>query len=134
MPSEAAPYLTADEATEKLADRFGITAELFDGDMDAASDALDAMGPFMGHVSDSSQARMFPRWVPFFGGTDQTPEAILDYVALKAYELSTEHEPGVRSEGAGRVNVSYSEPKRSQLERRMAGLLDPYLLKVGRLS
>lgn len=97
------------------------------------------MAPFIGRRTDTLQGREWPR---AFGGDlledapsilnpSVVPDAVLDWVALKALDLSGEHEPGVRSEGAGRVNVSYSEPKRSQLERRMDGLIDPYLLKTG---
>lgn len=92
------------------------------------------MAPFEGERAHRDQEREFPR-VYFVGDSRAgatVPDALLDWVALKAFELSTEHEPGVRSEGAGRVNVSYSEPKRSQLERRMEGLIGPYLLKTGR--
>ena len=129
-----AGYLTGDQIVERLADRFGVESPgVFDGDADAASDALDSMGPFKGERAQRDQEREFPRVVNVGDSRNaaRIPDAVLDWVALKAHELSTEHEPGVRSEGAGRVNVSYSEPKRGQLERRMDGLMEPYLLRVG---
>ncbi len=127
------PYLTADEIIDRLSDRFGIEAEILDGDAEIASDELDSMSPFIGARAEESQERDWPRYLRLWEdpGTPEMPDAVLDWVALKAYSLSIEHEPGVRSEGAGRVSVSYSEPKRSQLERRMSRLLDPYLLRIG---
>ena len=122
MPS----YLTRQQIEDRLLSRFSVDALVYTGDAEIASDELDAMTPFAGYKTDSEQERQFPR-----NGDTVVPDAVLDWVALKALDLSDEHEPGVSSEGAGRVNVSYSEPKRSQLERRMAGLIDPYLLKVG---
>jgi hypothetical protein len=137
----AAPYLIKTEATARLTDAntgYGFTTEqagaITGGDLRLASDALDSMAPFEGERALVDQEREFPR-VYLVGDSRAAatvPDAVLDWVALKAYALSTEHEPGVRSEGAGRVSVSYSEPKRSQLERRMEGLIEPYLLKVGR--
>ncbi len=121
-----APYLTADQVIDRLSDRFGYDAEILDGDADMASDDLDSMRPFTGYRTVDTQEREFPR-----DAATVVPAAVLDWIALRAYELSIEHEPGVKSEGAGRVNVSYNEPKRSQLERRMDGLIEPYLLKIG---
>ncbi len=121
-----APYLTADQMIDRLTDRFGYDAEILDGDANIASDALDGMRPFTGYKTVDTQEREFPR-----DAATVIPAAVLDWVALHAYELSIEHEPGVKSEGAGRVNVSYDEPKRSQLERRMDGLIGPYLLQMG---
>ncbi len=122
MPS----YLTRQQIEDRLLSRFSVDASVSTGDAEIASDELDAMTPFSGYKTDSEQTRQFPR-----NGDTVVPDAVLDWVALQALELADEHEPGVRAEGAGKANVSYSEPKRSQLERRMAGLLAPYLLKVG---
>lgn len=136
----ASPYLTKARAVSRLTDEeegYGLTPEeagaVTGGDLRLASDALDSMAPFEGERAQRDQEREFPR-VMYVGDSRAgatVPDAVLDWVALKALELSAEHEPGVRSEGAGRVSVSYSEPKRSQLERRMDGLIEPYLLKTG---
>lgn len=137
----AAPYLTKTEAVARLTDAeegYGFTAEeagvITGGDLRLASDQLDGLAPFEGERAQQDQEREFPRVVHVGDSRNgaAVPDAVLDWVALKALELSTEHEPGVRSEGAGRVSVSYSEPKRSQLERRIDGLIEPHLLKVGR--
>lgn len=127
-------YLSASDAEARLWARYGAEASLYAGDLETASDALDSMAPFEGERTQHDQEREFPRVVHVGDSRNAAtvPGAVLDWVALKALELSSEHEPGVRSEGAGRVSVSYSEPKRSQLERRMDGLIEPYLLKTGR--
>jgi hypothetical protein len=109
------PYLTATEITTRLSTRFGIEVEITDGDADIAASDLDSQAPFVGYPTDDGQEREFPR-----DGETEPPAAILDWVALKALELSREHEPGLRSESAGRASQAYSEPKRSQLERRMS--------------
>jgi hypothetical protein len=57
---------------------------------------------------------------------------VLDWVALCAYRLATNDAPPVTSESAGSVSRSFAAPKPSQTGRRMAALLDPYLLRVGR--
>lgn len=145
----AAPYLTADEAKVRLSDPatgYGFTAEevsgISRGDVMAASSDLDAMGPFVGRRTDPNQEREWPRK---FGGDlledapsilnpYVTPDAVLDWVALRAYQLSQDDEAPVSSESAGRAGQSFARPKLSRTERLMASLLDPYLLRVGRLA
>lgn len=138
----AEPYLTKQQAVARLVDAdtgFGISAEVADqitgGDLRLASDELDDMGPFKGSPLSESQDREWPRAGGFGSGIrgifSGTPQSILDWVALRAFQLATEDEPAVSSEGAGGVSVSYALPKRSQLERRMERLLSPYLLKTG---
>jgi hypothetical protein len=90
-----APYLNAGQARDRLSSRFGITADPKDGDLDAASDELDARGPFIGEkYAPSTQARAFPRDVTVLGDTaGVVPERVLDWVALRAYQLSIEDVP-----------------------------------------
>lgn len=132
----AEPYLTTDQARARLAD-FGIAppeAQPFAGDLRAASDELDSMAPFLGVLRDPLQHREWPRVVRLDDlekPADYVPDAVLDWVALRAYQLSTDEEPAVKSEGAGRVSVTYLHGKFSQTEKRMSGLLDPYLLRTG---
>lgn len=131
-----AGYLTTEEAQTRLSERYGITATLTTGDVEAASDELDDMTPFIGsRYSDdiNIQARPFPRDETLSGdGEGAVPERVLDWVALRAYQLATDEEPPVTSESAGGVSVSYKTPKVSQTDRRMAALLSPYLRQVGR--
>ena len=133
----AAPYLTRAEAASRLTDPetgYGFTAEeagvISGGDLRAASDELDAMGPFVDSPSDPTQERQWPRNAPGSSGPGM-PDAVLDWVALRAYQLSSDDEPPVRSEGAGGVSVSYAVPKLSQSGKRMERLLAPYLLWTG---
>jgi hypothetical protein len=125
-------YLTINEAEIRLEDRFGITTSLLAGDVDAASYALDAHGPFIGERLDSEQGQAFPRTLnPDYtaNAEEDVPERILDWVALKSYQLSAEEEPGVVSESIGMASVSYSSPKTSQTERRLEFLISPYLAR-----
>lgn len=107
-------YLTSDEIFERLDERFSLRAEVSDGIAEIASSALDA------HVS-----------VPSSAGADP-PDALLDWVALKAYSLSLSdaaYSPGVTSESARGVSRSYSTPKASRIERMMDEILSSYRLK-----
>lgn len=128
-----APYLTKDQITTRLQNRFEITATIFAGDADIASDELDAQGPFKGEKESEDQARAWPR-VLVTDDPAVTPEAVLDWVALRAYQLSTDEDPAVRSESAGRASTTYAEPKISQNAARMARLLIPYQVNTGGFS
>lgn len=129
-----APYLTATELEVRLASRFGITAEVTDGDADIASDELDASGPFVGERQAGGQVRAFPRTLNP-DGTDnasaEVPPAVLDWVTLRAYALSVDEEPAVKSESIMDSTTVYAEPRRSQTERRMERLLAPYRASQG---
>jgi hypothetical protein len=128
-----AAYLTADQAIDRLIDRFGIDADaaavVSEGDVDAASDYLDHHAPFNG-TRPEDQERQFPR-EDDAGELQAIPAAVLDWVALRAYQISADVEPAVKSESAGRVSVTYENPKDSQTSRRMANLLAPHLSSKG---
>lgn len=132
-----APYLTNSEIATRLSSRFVITATITLGDADIASDDLDAGGPFIGDPLVEGQGRAFPR-DKSPDGADNTsttiPDAILDWVALRAYQLSTDEGPAVKSEGAGGVSVTYADPKASATEKRMRRLLAPYQRVPGGIS
>ena len=133
-------YLTATEAATRLS-RFGVTTTITDGDLDAASADLDASGPWIGYRQDSTQARAFPRTLKP-GGTSNTdtsgnyitaiPDAILDAVALIAYGYAEDEDPAITSESALDRSVTYSVPKANVMDRRIAALVRPYLLRAGR--
>lgn len=128
-------YLSAAEAQARLWGRYKIEADIAPGDIEVASDELDAMAPFIDYrysYDTALQTRQFPRGVTLAGDTEnEVPERILDWVALRAYQLSSDEEPATISESIGGVSVTYAGPKPSQTERRMAGLLSPYLRRVG---
>ena len=120
-----APYLTRSEALLRL-EAYGLDADATDvvtePDLLAASNDLDKQGPFVGVPAAEDQERAFPR-----DDDTEPPDEVLFWVALRAYQLAANTAPPVISTGAGRVNVTYSRPKPSQVERRMERLLDPYL-------
>lgn len=120
----AAPYLDPAAAASRLSG-FGITAEVSERELMVASDQLDALAPFAGS-KPYGQERQFPR-----AGEDAVPDAVLDWVALRAYELSSEEEPPVTSERAGSVSRNYGRAKISRTARLRYGLLDRYLLRTG---
>lgn len=89
----------------------------------------------MGIPGDVLQERAFPRLSPpLYEGPAVTPDALLDWCALRALQLSRDDEAPVSSESAGRAGSNFARPKLSRTERLMRSLLDPYLLRAGRLS
>lgn len=123
-------FINPEDASARLSSRFGIEgASLTHGDLAIASSNLDGRAPFVGEKNDEYQLHQFPR-----DGEDDVPEAILDYVALRAFALATNDKPAVSSERADEVSVTYRSPKRSQTEKRMARLVAPYLRRVGRVK
>ncbi len=131
MPS----YLTKAQAEDRLLARYGIDTTLGTGDVDAASDELDASGPFISQKKDSAQARAFPRSL-LLDGTDNTagtvPDAVLDAVALLAYHAASNEGPAVTAESMDGVSATYATPAEPLAFRRVRALLSPYFLKVGR--
>ena len=120
-------YLTVTDAQNRLSTRFDIPATLLAGDVDAASYELDSRGPFVGAKYLTAQTLQFPRSVTIPGDTaGVVPERILDWVALRAFQLSTQDTPGVLGEGVSDDRVRYARPKRSRAERLMRSLLSPY--------
>lgn len=132
-----APYLTNTLIATRLTSRFAVTATITVGDADIASDDLDSSGPFIGERQADGQERAFPRSISP-DGTDNTnpaiPDAILDWVALRAYQLSTDEDPPVQSEAVIDRSLTFTSPKISQTEKRKERLLDPYLANAGGFS
>ena len=131
-----ASYLTASQAETRLYSRFNIETTVTDGDVEIASDELDAGTPFIGTklVTDGTQEREFPRSVNPDGTTNEAttpPDAVLDWVALAAYQLTSDDSPAVTSASADGVSLTFASADTSPTERRMAYLLSPYYLKVG---
>lgn len=126
-------YLTTTEA-ETWLERYEIVTTLTDGDLDSASWQLDAKGPFIGERLSSTQELAFPRNLNP-DGTENTdtdvPDRILRWVAFKAYQLTSNDEPGITSESIGMASWSYATPASSQSERRMDDLISPYIAEGG---
>lgn len=130
MPSA---YLTPALARDRLA-RFDITATPSQVELDIASDNLDLLGGFVGLKYDPAQHRAFPRSVAVRDdAAGSVPAAILDWVALTAYELSVEDEPGIKSESIDEIAVSYDRGKKSRISRLKKNLLRPYRGGFGRV-
>jgi hypothetical protein len=120
-------FETTEAAVQRLSQRFGIeNAVLTAGDLEVASDELDANAPFVG-TRPEGQHRQFPR-----EGEEEVPPAVLDWVALRALQLSSDEEPAVKHERAGRVGVTYLHGKVSQNERRARARIVPLLRYWGR--
>lgn len=133
----ADPYLTLDTAIPRLV-AYNVDESALDTltepDLRLASDEVDSKGPFLG-ARPEDQERQFPRLDPETGEAEASvPDAVLDWVALRALQIATDEAPAVRSEGAGRVSVSYFAPKVPQIERRMSALLKPLQRKTGSLG
>lgn len=129
-----APYLIAADAQDRLLARYSITATLVEGDMDAASDELDALYPFIGLKYADEQVRAFPRSLEPDGsdGDGTVPANILDAVSLLALEYVEDFGPPVKSESAMSATVVYERPKRQVNRRRVDALVHPYLRTRGK--
>jgi hypothetical protein len=129
-----AAYLELPEAIERLeayeAPPASI-ARVTHADLRAASDYLDSLAPFYGEKPEE-QARQFPRVDAELDENEEPiiPDAILDYVCLRAMHVAADEEPAVISESAGRTSATYAYPKISQTRRRMQYLLQPYLRRT----
>ncbi len=133
-----APYLSAADANARLLSRFAITATVNAGDVDIASDALDAKAPFLGEKYDPTQARQFPRTsLRGLDVAEMVPEAVLDYVALRAaYSSQAENMEVLSSHGLGPMSKSYARPKTTKLEaylKSATATVNEYQRKNGRL-
>lgn len=108
-------YLTPTEATLRLIGRYGIEATLYMGDVLAASEDLRERGPFVETVDLDGEL----------------PDALLDWVALRSYQLSEDDDPAIQSEGVRGTSVTYARPMQSQTERRLERLIVPYQRTTG---
>ncbi len=129
-----APYLTNTAIALRLSARFGITATVAAADADIATSELDSFGPFIGTKKDASQALAFPRSLNPDGTTNEAttpPDAILDAVALLAYQAASDEGPAITSESVTGVSVTYARPAVPLSTRRIQALVSPYLLKAG---
>lgn len=130
-------YLTSTQIQTRLTSRFELTATVSEGDADIASASLDASGPFIGAKLDEVQEGQFPRDTKPDGTASTStavPESVLDWVALRAYQLATDEESAIQSESISDWRATYAAPKVSQTERRMENLLRPYLADLPGLS
>lgn len=128
----AGSYLSPDDAAARLWGRYDIQVDLKSGDLYTATYELDSYARFIGERQADDQALAFPRTLNP-DGTDNAeitvPDAVLDWVALRAYQLSVNEGPPVKSESVLDQSVTYAFASTSQTAKRMAGLLTPYLAR-----
>lgn len=123
----AAPYLTASETTARLSTRFNLNLIATPAMCEVASDALDLKAPFVGNKLLSTQHREFPRDTNVQDDPPgQVPPRILDWVALRCYQLSNEDDAPIIREQLDTLAVQYARGKRSRVERIMRDLLRHY--------
>lgn len=126
-----AAYLTATDAKTRLS-RHSIVGSPSQADLEIASDDLDLSGRFIGVRNTEAQLREFPRSVTV---RDDAPGAVpgrvLDWIALRAYQLSEDDDAPVLSEKVSSISVSYARAKESRVERLMQNLLRHYLASAG---
>jgi len=127
-----APYLTGGQAATRLSQRFGIEAEILASTAEIASDDLDFKGPFIGSPAVETQYRAFPRSVTVQDDVVGTvPSRVLDWVALRAYQLTEEDDAPVTDEKIGSIQVRFARGKRSPQYRLMKNLLHKYRATSG---
>jgi hypothetical protein len=127
----ATPYLTrAQYATRTGTPEADAPSEY---ELRLASDAVDAMGPYIGRRYSDTQERAFPRSITLPGDTEgAVPERVLDAVVeLARSEQSGEDDTPITSHSVLDESVTYAVPKTPKSVRRVGALLSPYWLKVG---
>ncbi len=124
-------YLTREQAEDRLLSRFGVDASLSEGDVDLASDEVDAMGPFMGDRLEAGQARAFPRtWLRPGDEAGVVPEAVLDAVCLLAKTAGEDDTP-VQSERVMSASQTFAVGRVPREKKRAEMLLKPYKTPAG---
>lgn len=122
-----APYLSPTDAAARLT-RYRITGSPNETELSLASDEIDARSGWIGNTYASGQLRAFPRSVTVQDDVAGTvPSRVLDWVALRAFQLSEDDDPDVTQEKVDVLSFSYGgRGKRSRTRRLMQGLLKPY--------
>lgn len=95
---------------------------LDDGDVLVAGAAFDALAPFTPEVAMSLDEDPT-------GAT--LPDALKDWLALKALALAVDEPGPITSEGMGRSSTTYASPEHTQSGKRLLSLIAPYLKRTG---
>lgn len=120
-------YMQPGDASARLLTVFDIDAFLTIGDVFAASLDLDDLAPFKGDKTNPDQLTEFPR-----DGDTVVPDAILDWVVLRAYMLARDEPEGVTRQSIGRLSSEHS-PSYSREARMLPALIAPYLERTARV-
>jgi hypothetical protein len=149
-------YVTSKDAEDRLSTRYGLTVDLADGILLAATMAVDEEAPFIGVKYTVTQEREWPRtfkygWPNMLGAPSPimvsnqlagafyldyegvVPEQVVDWVCLEAYRMVTlPFDRSVVSESVTGISVRYDiRDGISQLDRIQASLLSPFLIRQG---
>jgi hypothetical protein len=129
----AAPYLNTTDAAARLSERWGITATPTAAELELASDAVDASGPFIGGRYADEQGRAFPRSETLPADTEgAVPERVLDATVLLAYaEVQEQEMVPIKSESVLDHSITFATPVLPAEVRRADALLAPYQRKAG---
>src|SRR5215207_3076663 len=112
-----AAYLTPSEAQARLV-LYSIDATPTAKELELASNRLDLMGGFLGLKAQEDQLRAFPRTYVYLDDVEgDVPTAILDWVALTAYQLSQDDEPPIITERIDTISQQYTRGLRSRVDR-----------------
>lgn len=121
-----AAYLTPEQAATRLTS-YTVSATPTVMELTIASDMLDRKGMFIGVPYAEDQPRAFPRSETVSGDTEGvTPDRVLDWVALTAYQLQEEDEPPIRHERISSLSSTYTRGLKSRVERVKRYLLQDY--------
>lgn len=122
-----AAYLTPEQAQTRLA-AHGFDLLPLAAVVSIASDDLDLKTPFIGKKLDpATQHRQFPRDTTVQDDVAGTvPSRVLDWVALRAYQLTKQDDAPIIIEQVNKLSVRYEKGKRSNVARLMDNKLRPY--------
>lgn len=111
--------MTPEQARTRLNDRYGIDKAPLIGDLIMAGEDLRAEAPFKANANVD---------------LDNLPDALLDWIALRAHVL-TEDEPGpVTEDSMSPFTRRYAAPEATQNQKRLQRLIAPYLSRKGRIA
>ena len=129
VASAEASYMTANEAQERLWSRYAIQSVINTGDVAVASYELDSKKyRFLGDAYAELQVLGFPRSINLAGDViGQVPERVLDWVALRARQVSRPSTPPAIKEQVDTLSVEYTHGKRDRVDVLMEDLLRPYV-------
>lgn len=115
-------HMTPGDAQTRLQDRYGIETTVYFGDLLGAGEELRERGPFVADLN-----------------LDNPPDALLDWVALRAHTLAADESVSITSESVGDISANYGDSsgtggQLTQNERRLQRLISPYLARRGRVA
>ena len=122
-------YITPDGAQERLWTRYGLKSAINPGDTANATIELDTRSTeFIGDRDDPQQVLAFPRSTTVAGDLPGVvPERVLDWIALRAHQISKPATPPAIKEQVDTLAVQYTHGKQDRVDILMQDLLRPYV-------